>query len=84
MADAFANYRPGLDSPASNFTVIASTGTVLANSCRALIAWTTGTIGLVSVGGSTGTCTVHAAPYQIPIRCSAITAATATVWALHD
>lgn len=75
-----------IDSPARNFIVLASSGATFSadHYCKAIIAWTTGSVAVVSVGGSTGSATVNAAPFVIPVQCSAITSVTGTMWALYD
>jgi hypothetical protein len=75
-----------LDAPSRNFVVLASSGYTFAADrfCRAIIAWTTGTLSVVSVGGSTGALAVSAAPFVIPIQCSQISSVSGTFWALYD
>ena len=81
MADEFANYTSGLDSPARQAFAIgtASYGTALAKTTRALWVGTGGTVVAEMAGGNTVTFSGVQDGSILPLRVTAIgTATTAT------
>jgi len=81
MADEFANYTSGLDSPARQAFAIgtASYGTALAKTTRALWVGTGGTVVAEMAGGNTVTFAGVQDGSILPLRVTAIgTATTAT------
>jgi hypothetical protein len=80
MADAFANYTPGLESPATHLTEIVPNDTQdLAQTTRALNVGTTGVVRVTTMGGETASIYI-AAGIAFPLRVTRIwaTGTTAT------
>lgn len=80
MADSFAHFTPGLESPATDLTEITPSDTLdLAQTCRALNVGASGTVRITTAGGQVASITV-AAGIAFPIRATRIwqTGTTAT------
>jgi hypothetical protein len=78
MADTFANYQSGLDSPAGNAASITAGATALAYTTRAIYVGGAGDVAVTMVGGQSVTFSAVPAGSLLPIRATHITAATAT------
>lgn len=78
MADAFADYAGGLDSPASNAATITPGAGALSQVTRGIYVGGAGNVTVNTVGGQTGVVFVAQAGAVIPVRATHVTAATAT------
>ena len=78
MSDAFGSYAPGAESPATNATAITPGASALANFPRALYVGGAGNVTVTMLGGQSVTFTAVPAGSILPIRCTHVTAATAT------
>jgi hypothetical protein len=80
MSDAFENYTPGLESPATRLAAVTpDDATDLAWSTRAIAVATNGTVQITTVDGHTGAVFVAAGvPFPIRVRRIWATGTTAT------
>ena len=75
MADKFTNLAAGLDSPAANAFAV-TPGSPLPQAARALYVGTGGSVAVTTVGGDSVTFANVQDGAILPVRCSAVGAAT--------
>ena len=78
MADTFETYATALDSPARNAAAVTAGATALAQVTRGLYIGGTGNITVTMAGGQSVTFTGVQGGSILPLRCTHVTAATAT------
>ena len=78
MSDDFAGFTAGIESPATNAAAITPSVSPLADVTRALYVGGAGNVTVTMLGGQSVTFTAVPAGSILPIRCTHVTAATAT------
>lgn len=79
MADDFASFSAGVESPASNALAITASATALAKTPRALYIGADGDITVTMAGGGSVTFAGLAAGTVLPVRVTHVTAGTGVV-----
>lgn len=82
MADEFETHSTGLQGPASNAATVTPGASAMANTCRALYVSAAGDATVTLKGGQSVTFSNLSAGVIYPLRCTHVTAATATLIAL--
>lgn len=78
MVDDFAGNNVGLDAPAPNAAAVTPGASPLAHATRALYVGGAGDVTVTMLGGQSVTFSAVPAGHTLPLRVSAVTAATAT------